>query len=225
MTALRATASSTAARKRRWRRTVGSGRGKHVSVQGRVLDQQEYLRKRGTNGSDPPQLPTMLQSPKAIRRRPPPSASPFAVRLPTESSPVASICAANPRAISLESCRPFDRIAKLERRAEDTTKAVRARPCVAIKHRPSKLRRPSLLPRPHAVSCAKRGAKSGAKPSASTLLATPLATRCTTRCTTPDQPIRASCTTPPGAPTKMPRGSLASPRAAAARAGAAAVAA
>jgi len=65
VTALRATASSTAARKRRWRRTVGSGRGKHVSVQGRVLDQQEYLRKRGTNGSDPPQLPTMLQ----VRRR------------------------------------------------------------------------------------------------------------------------------------------------------------
>ena len=134
----------------------------------------------------------MLQSPKAIRQRPPPSASPCVVRLPTENGPVVSI--AKPRAISLESFRAIDRVTKLERRAEHTTKAVRARPCVAIKHRPSKLQRPSSAPRPHAAACANR-----AKPSASTLVATPLAPRCNTPT---DQPVRASCTTPPGAPTR-----------------------
>jgi len=172
----------------------------------------------------------MLQSPKGIRQRPPPSASPCVVRLPTESGPVVSI--ATPRAISLESFRPIDRVTKLERRVEHTTKAVRARPCVAIKHRPSKLQRPSSAPRPHAAACAKRGAK----PSASTLVssrelaclpdlgagfsfeglldfsldcvsdvldeATPLAPRRTTGGTPTDQPVRASCTTPPGAPTR-----------------------
>ena len=132
----------------------------------------------------------MLQSPQPSRvlDAAPPSASPCVERLPTRvSGPVARIFTAKPRATNLGSTK------NSERRVEHT-KAVRARPCVGIKHRPSKLMHPSLAPRSHAATLFI---------SAGTLAATPLAPRCTTPL---DQPIRATCTTPPGAPTRAPRG-------------------